>query len=290
MSFQRIDLGSAHVISASSMRCKSPRSPERLLDPVSVRIDVAVGEEVFMSSGVVFTYEPVPTIFSFHPTQVAAHGSSIVTVVGKGFSTGSSAGPFCRFGSQLVVPGRLVSQDVVECVLSSRQSAGNITVSMSLNRKDFYLPSTGDASITIVSDGVYDALLPSLGYVMASSVVTIIGKGFKPSSDALCCSDAFPSSASPSTFLTSTMRSCVVPAQSRPTVLRLELSTTGSCTHTMESMFTGLEFHVMHEPTLVGIKPSFGASMGGSVVTVQGRLHVHWRPRKSEMNLRSPPP
>ena len=30
----------------------------------------------------------------------------------------------------------------------------------------------------------------------------------------------------------------------------------------------------MHEPTLVGIKPSFGASMGGSVVTVQGRHFI----------------
>ena len=66
----------------------------------------------------------------------------------------------------------------------------------------------------------------------------------------------------------------MVPAQSGPKVLQLEISVTGPCKHTIDSMSTSLDFHVVHEPILIAVKPSFGVSWGGSVVTVQGRHFI----------------
>ena len=134
-------------------------------------------DETFVSPGMFFTYEPVPTIVSFYPTQIAAHGSSVVTVLGSGFRSGSTSGPVCRFGSQVTVPGRQVSQETVECPIAAEQLAGNVTVSISLNGEDFYPVLAADLCISVLADSVYESISPSFGFVLTPSVVTIVGKG-----------------------------------------------------------------------------------------------------------------
>ena len=256
----------AVIISSTQIMCSTPQHgiSEEVL------VEMSVNAHDFTQTQTLFMYEPVPTIVSFYPTQIAAHGSSVVTVLGSGFRSGSTSGPVCRFGSQVTVPGRQVSQETVECPIAAEQLAGNVTVSISLNGEDFYPVLAADLCISVLADSVYESISPSFGFVLTPSVVTIVGKGFEPSSKVLCCFDTSRAAASVSTFLTSTMRTCAIPPQSTPTVLQLMLSATESCASPTESML-GLDFAVVHPPTLVGLKPSFGVSRGGSIVTVAGQ-------------------
>ena len=260
---------SARYLTSSSLRCISPIYAQMQLSSSSVTLDVTIGNEVFMSPGIAFTYEPVPTIVSFHPTQITAHGSSIVTVVGSGFRSSSTDGPFCRFGSQLVVPGRLVSQDSIECIVSPGQLSGNATVALSLDGEHFHTSSTVDAAISISTGAVFETVSPSFGYLFSSSLVTIIGSGFEASPDVFCCADGIPADASMSSFLTSSMRSCSIPAQKEPRSVALTLSWTDACSDA-NKIFTA-DFAVVHPPIVIGVKPSFGVSAGGSILTVAGQ-------------------
>ena len=152
-------------------------------------VDITVENEVFMSAGLLFGYYPVPTVISFHPTQIAAHGSSVVTVVGRGFGPGSSSGPFCRFGSRLVVPGRLVSRDSIECVFDSEGIYGNVSVSLSPDGIVFSFPFPG--SLVVTKSSSLTRLLVSPSLVLRSTSI------WSPNCLSMRCTSAVISASTP---------------------------------------------------------------------------------------------
>jgi hypothetical protein len=66
------------------------------------------------------------------------------------------------------------------------------------------------------------------------------------------------------------VRSCTIPPQTEPRLLRLVLSATDSCSY-LDNVMIKLGFVVVHAPTLIGLKPSFGTTSGGSIITLGGQ-------------------
>jgi len=65
------------------------------------------------------------------------------------------------------------------------------------------------------------------------------------------------------------MRLCTIPPHKEPKLLQLTLSVTRACSPA-DVLFTA-DFAVVHHPTVIGVKPSFGVSAGGSIITVGGQ-------------------
>lgn len=123
----------AHVVSTSSVKCRSPPSfVERI---ANLRLRSTDGKSETAPTRFVFL--PTIELYSVHPASVQSAGGDTVIVYGAGFLDTSSA--CCRFGDSNA-PAELLSMTTLRCVTPpwASKSPSTVVLEVSHNCEDFY--------------------------------------------------------------------------------------------------------------------------------------------------------
>eukprot|EP00966_Prymnesium_polylepis_P107623 2491720-Prymnesium_polylepis.1 len=148
---------SASLLAHAALACVAPRSPM----PGSAYLDLSLNGQDYFSGGngsaMNFTYTQ-PLIHAVAPNTTTATGTTLVTIVGSGFSGGARY--LCRFGGHDVPAWYDTLQGFVFCHAPSAalvvNASGTVGVELSLNGVDFttaghtfgYLPAPEILSVT----------------------------------------------------------------------------------------------------------------------------------------------
>ena len=159
----------AELVSSSLLHCLTPPSQTAS----EYVLDVSVNGADFTIDAAHFAYEAAPVVTAMLPSQVAAAGGEVVTVLGANFR----ASPLLQawFGG---VPARLrfVSSDSATCVTPRIASVGNVSVTVSTNGDEV---SATAAVLEILPGGTrLRHLAPSFGSAAGGYHVTVLGAGF----------------------------------------------------------------------------------------------------------------
>ena len=101
-------------------------------------------------------------------------GGTVVSVHGSGFVQGP--GLVCRFGAMDVpVPAKWLSDELIECRSRARNSAGNVTLEVSINNQDF---SSSGVLFEYLSTPHVGVVRPGHGPVGGGTLVEIQGGPF----------------------------------------------------------------------------------------------------------------
>jgi hypothetical protein len=188
------------------------------------------------------------------PTRGAVTGGSIITVVGSSFE----GTVWCRLGQGAATEAiRVVSSSLAVC-LTPAHEVGDVTLEVSGNGADFL---TTDMIFAYEKAVRVRQVLPSVVDASGNATVTVHGEHF-PKAKELGC--AFGSHQSEGLRVSSSMIRCVVPSEAKANV---------SVSILVDGQVSGVErafVFIMPPPLVTELKPSFGNSLGGTMVEVRG--------------------
>lgn len=238
-------------VSATELTATSPAhaTPET--------VDVVVTSMGISSAPADFTYEEdpapvVPTISSLSPDRGPTAGGTSVTIIGTGFTSGSTV----TFDGDAAT---VVFVSATELTATSPAHATPETV-------DVVVTTAGTASAP--ADFTYEedpapvvptisSLAPNSGPEIGGTVVTITGTDFTPDSTV-----TFGGVDVPVTFVDDTTITVVAPPHA-PGAVDVTVTTNGETSNAMPYTYTNVL-------TVSGISPNTGPETGGTVVTIEG--------------------
>ena len=172
--------GSANVnatyLSDSQLACISPANAAG-----AQSLEVSIDAFNFTSDALPFAYYSEPEVTELAPTGgPTMPGGTMVVVRGPTFTSGSDYR--CKFGA-MIVRGHLEDDGNMTCTSPEQSVAGDVSVEVTLNGQQY--------SRSAVRFAYYEAesvarLSPSSGLIGGSTVVRVLGSGFRPFEEGLC--------------------------------------------------------------------------------------------------------
>ena len=124
----------ARQLSATLLECVTPPALTKHTSPTSVSFELSADGEVFSSTGVQFTYVPLPSVSRLQPHIVSEVGGATITLVGTALPR--TAQVLCRFGIHSPEPLTWLSNNLATC-LAPAASPGFVDLFLSFNGMDW---------------------------------------------------------------------------------------------------------------------------------------------------------
>jgi hypothetical protein len=197
----------ATLARGSALTCTAPPSTQVGSSPLLVTVQ---GNVVSPPNAATFEFTQEPIFGAVEPASVSMHGGERVKLFASLGAVQPGATVWCLFGNRVVTG--LVKPGRVECVAPPAPTAGQVSISVSLNGGDYY-PSDATAQMHINYHArveVHD-VVPKRGPATGGTPVTVIGTGFPDRADLQCVFGPFASFA---TRLDSSRLLCLVPQHS----------------------------------------------------------------------------
>ncbi|KAJ1484295.1 hypothetical protein T484DRAFT_1894602, partial [Baffinella frigidus] len=250
----------AEVISSTMQSCVIPSHAAG-----RVFIEAMGDDGAYTEPGAIFQYSELPRVSSVTPTVVTDTGRSLVTVSGEHFVDSSSFA--CAFGSEegMVTSGAVISSSTAICnVPASRAGVHSLTTSN--NGVEF---STSRVLLNVVGTKSILSVTPSQGSRTGGTLVTVVGVNFDSSTACAVGTDVSVSRAMVTSFVSSSLITCVTPAVDTIGAVSLRAKSAG--VDWVDS--SGATFDFTGNAILTGVHPSRGSVSGGTIVSVVG---MHW--------------
>lgn len=241
-------MNTTHVVCAApSSRAKTP-----------VKFFIASNSQILRSDEIVYSFEDVPVIHQAQPRLVyQGVGTTDVTVTGEGFRNSSSLA--CLLSSKTIVLATFLSETSVVCPVP--QNVGHVRLELTNNGVDFSSSGIGisftpqplvtgmDRSSTPSTDGV-DVIISGLHIMDAPGLACIIG-----------------GQPTPAQWISTENVKCRVPLLRMPGPVQVAVRL-----HHEDLDESFVNFALGPPPSLLvsSARPAFGASDGGTVVTIEG--------------------
>ena len=247
----------ARLLNDSAVACTVPSAA--VAGSVTFGLSGVTGDMIYRDEYLLYDH---PTIQSILPSYGALGKTSLVTLVGTGF-TGD--GLECRFGSEVVRGAgvRRLTTSMVMCESPQSKVAESVALEVSLNggadftslRKEF----------TFQQSPTLEGLLPSAGASGAGGYdVTVTGRHFDGGSDLTCNFGRSPPVRA--IYLTSSSISCKMGP------IRAGRVSVGVTQHGVAAVGEGVQFIVNPAHDAWTLYPSHGPTSGGNMVTIVGSL------------------
>jgi hypothetical protein len=246
----------ARLISPSMIECDTPAAADDMVGLVDV--SVSLDGVSFFTLDAQFAYIEPLAIGSIAPQAGPSSGGTEVVISGGNFVFSKDLK--CRFGETEVL-AVFVSAQAIICVTPSSLEE-SVAVSVANNGVDFM---KWDDAFSIVAAPSITSVVPSKGSIVGGTVVTLSGSGFTDTPSNKCI---FGSESVVATYISSATLTCTSPPSSTPTA-----SSTVSLEITNDDKdFTtfGNTFQYIKATQITSVSPSFGATSGGTEVTVSG--------------------
>ena len=245
---------SATLISAGELRCVSPAQPVGIY-----AVEVTGNMQDFTHDGIEFRYTVATVVKLAQPVLGPLVGGTVVSVHGSGFVQGP--GLVCRFGAMDVpVPAKWLSDELIECRSRARNSAGNVTLEVSINNQDF---SSSGVLFEYLSTPHVGVVRPGHGPVGGGTLVEIQGGPFwerAATQGTLYCRFG-DHGVSKAQRLSNSVIECVSPSHVSGAV-PVEVSL-----NALDFTNDGMAFTYLG-PSIESIHPVAGPERGGTVITV----------------------
>jgi hypothetical protein len=198
-----------------------------------------------------FTYILPPNIKSMTPASVSRVGGTIVTITGTNFIGATSV----TLGGLNATSFNVVNGTSITCVTPERTTGGMVSV----------IVTTGGGPSNTFSTFIYvpfvSAILPAFGTRTGGTSVKITGIGFKGAT-----SVTFGGIPATNLFVFNpTTITCRTPAGIVAEAVGVIVSTGDGPSNTFSS------FTYITPPNITGISPSYGGTVGGTIVTITGK-------------------
>ena len=234
-----------HVSSTTTLTVKAPGH-------AAATVTVSVSTPGGTSGTKHYTYDPVPTLSALTPAAGKTAGSTVVTLTGSGFVTGSTT---VTFGSGNHGTTVHVWGTTSLTVKAPGHAAATVTVTVSTPGG-----TSGTKHYTYLGTPTLTKVTPAAGKLIGGTTVTLTGTGFFTGATTV----TFGSGNHGTTVHVSSTTTLTVkaPGHAAATVT-VTVSTPGGTSGTK---------HYTYEPapTLTKVTPSFGKTAGGTVVTLTG--------------------
>jgi hypothetical protein len=235
---------SVTVLSATKLTVRAPA--RATTGAVTVTVTTPAGT----STGIHYTYYPVPTLTSITPTGGKRTGGYTITLTGTQFIGGASV----NFGSTPGTTVMVVSSTQIEVIVPNHTGAGVVTVVV----KTLGGTSSGVA-FTYYPAPLITTVTPSSGPVSGGQTVTITGSGLATTTKV-----SFGSTTATSFHIVNTVKiTAVAPAHAAGSVT-LIAATFGGTTQ------VGVRYAYDPVPTLTSAAPNGGSAGGGTTVVLTG--------------------
>lgn len=169
--------------SESRVRCVSPPWDENESGgSFIVPVRIALNGLDFSASSILFRYFALPVFESLTPSVVPMNSSFTLEISGRYFA--SFGGLYCRLGSVLVVPARMMEAGrkvVCSPVIANFPWAEYITVEVSMNGGHDFISSS--VSLAVRAEVMLNGLSVSRLLEGASTAISVVGAGFYKTDD-----------------------------------------------------------------------------------------------------------
>lgn len=243
VTFDGIPAASVAFISATSVLATTPA---HAAGPVDVALTTVNGTSTIVGG---FTYNAQPSITSVTPSVGGPAGGTSVTIAGAGFL----AGTIVRFDG-VIAPATVVSATSIFAT-SPAHAAGVVDVTVTNSNG----VGTLSNAFTYLSAPQVASILPTSGSPIGGTTVTLTGSDFDGSETVTFGGIAATSVA----FLTSSTLTAVTPPHAAGSVDVVITNNNGSNTLVGGFTYEGA-------PTIAGLTPNSGLTVGGDSITVNG--------------------
>ncbi len=232
------------VVSSTSITATSPAGSA---GAVTVTVTVS-GQSGSVASG--YTYVAAPTVMSIAPNTGSTGGGTAVTITGTNFATGGTV----TFGTAAATNVVVVNSTTITATAPAG-SAGAVTVKVTVGSQSGSL--TNGFTYAVVP--AVTSVSPNSGPVAGGTAVTITGTNF-----AAGATVTFGTAAATNVVVvSSTSITATTPAGSAGAVT--VKVTVGGQSGSLASGFT-----YIGTPTVTGVAPNTGSTLGGTAVTITG--------------------
>lgn len=255
---------------AGAVRCSTPSWPV----PGSVLVQVATDGMDLLTTGVPFVYYPQPVLHSVEPSWEYDAGRRMLHIAASRVAIATN--PTCGFFDvanvlRAVVPAAWTTHEELWC-FSPVLAPGIFHVEVSANGVDYTQES---GLIWVVVDGpiIFD-VSPVVGTSAGGTEITVHGKAFRFTSDAVC---RFDETLVPATMVDEHHVVCTTPPSSRVLHRTSDVVDFALALNGEDARFSSINlprFAYFADPVVRAISPQAGPIAGGTPVFVTGHNFV----------------
>ncbi|KDO22135.1 hypothetical protein SPRG_10953 [Saprolegnia parasitica CBS 223.65] len=252
----------ARKINATMVACIAPPHPRGV-----VTVELSSNNAGYVMASVSYEYLVVPSVMAVEPPR--GQVASRIVVRGSGFVDRGNHNVYCRFGKQALVLAHVHSSTRLECVVpdvpltvvdGTLQRALQVEVSLN-NGVDY---SASGVTFEVLDAYHVRSLRPRTGSALGGTRIRLLGHVFRQAKQLAC---TFGSVVVPAVFISPIELQCVTPAHATGVVPVGLLDESD----TLMALPATLTFEFTHAALIDSIVPSFGATTGGTTVSVLGR-------------------
>ena len=250
----------ATVQSENVLTCESPSS----LSPTILSLEISTNGGIdYSTSNFMFVFQKIPVLNTLHPPAGMEDGGNKVIVRGSGFYESNTLA--CRFGESLV-HAAFISETSISCEAPAAASVGHVGVVATLNGVDW---TANQLVYTYTPTVSIHRLSPTSCAVGGGTTVTISGQNFATASGVanLALSCDFGDLRSTATVVSDSVVTCVAPPVGATGAVKVTITAAGFSIMGDHAM---ADFVFFEPSTVAGVVPSFGSSVGGTLVSVSG--------------------
>jgi len=246
VTFGGVAATSLSIVDSTTITCITPA--RATAGAVGVIVTTGGGPSNTFAS---FTYILPPNIKSMTPSSVSRVGGTTVTITGTNFIGATSV----TFDGLSATSLNVVSNTSITCITPARTTGGTVGV----------IVTTGGGPSNTFSTFIYvpfvSAILPTFGTQSGGTAVKITGIAFTGAT-----SVTFGGIPATNVFVFNpTTITCRTPAGIAAGAVGVIVSTRDGPSNTFSS------FTYITPPNITGISPSYGGTVGGSIVTITGK-------------------
>jgi len=219
-----------------------------------------------------FRYTAPPLIQLIWPTKGSVKGGSILTLDGQHFENTTELQCIFRQyrnNTVLTTDAEYISSTQLSCTSPAVEKPTFVSVHATINGVD---DTISPVSFEFIEDAIISSIKPDSGPINGGTVVTLIGSGMV-NGDTLRCrfGNKEGDQVVHGNWISETEISCITPVSESVGTTNVTLSLNGVDYYTSSAV----NFLYYNHPIISSIYPTFGASHGGTSVTIHGSGFQH---------------
>ena len=255
VTFDGVLATSVVVVNDTTITCETPAGPQGAAVDVVVSNDNGAGT---LSDG--FLYHPLPTISGVSPASGTSLGGTSITVTGSGFVDNGAGATTLTIGG--LTPTNVVVVDDTTITCETLAGTPGAVVDLEVNNAN----GTGQlvAGFRYHVEPTLSAVAPTAGSSLGGTTVTLTGTGFQDDSPGVNAITFGGAAATSVVVVDDTTLTCETPVGTPGASVDVAL------TNANGSVTLGAAYDYHPTPTLTGLSPTAGTSLGGTSVTLTG--------------------
>ncbi len=255
VTFDGVSAADVVVVDDNTITCTTP--PGTAGTSVLVQVVNANGAAPLANG---YAFHPLPALSAVTPATGSPLGGTAVTLTGSGFLGNGAGTNGVTFGGVPATSVIVASDTSITCVTPAGTPRATVEVRVSNSNGAATLP----AAFAYYDEPTLTGIAPASGSSLGGDTVTLTGTGFQAFAAGTNVVTFGGASASSVAVVDDSTLTCVTPAGTAGTSVDVRLSNANGA-----SALTGaFAFHAL--PTLTGVSPGAGTSLGGTSVTLTG--------------------